>query len=182
MNDNMEIDVAGFFSWAYGDSRDEDFGVMTAENLVHKSLYGIAPRRINWDAYDVVTSDGTTVEVKCSGKMSTRGYIDQPNPTYDIRIKDPWLVCENRYLGRSCRYADIWVFTFYSEDRSDYLDPFNADKWEYLVTTSDWLNEMFGNQKTVRRSVLLKAGLKPVGCVDLRKAVDALACNVATLH
>ncbi len=182
MNDQSEMVGVEFFSWAFGDRHEEELGEMAAEFLVHKAIGGVTPRRISWGAYDVVTSNGTTIEVKCAGTMKLGGFTNPPNPTYEIRMMDPWLVCENRYLGKSCRYADVWIFVFYREDCSEFSDPFNVDQWEYLVTTSSWLYEMFGDQKTVRRSVLLAKGLEPVRFTELENSVDILTHCASIVH
>jgi len=83
--------------------------------------------------YDVTTSGGTTVEVKSSGLVHS-WTSDKPSPPiYDISKKGPWLAGENRYLGRVCRYADVWVLAFHHEYRRDRAYPFDVDQWEFLV-------------------------------------------------
>ena len=71
----------------------------------------------------------------------------------------------------NCRYSDVWVCAFHHEQNRDRVDPFNVNQWEFLVTISKWLDQRFGDQKTARRSVLLAAGLNPVGYLDLSKIV-----------
>jgi hypothetical protein len=55
-------------------------------------------------------------------------------------------------------------------------DVLNVSKWRFLVTSTAKLNEVFGEQKTVRLSVLEKKGC----CIEtkfkgLKTAVDGIA-------
>ena len=166
-----KIDQATFLSWAFGDTLDNTLRAVIAEFIVHQAVSGLSSHRANWDAYDVTSQDGTTIEVKSSGLVHSWTSPKPSAPTYDISKKEPWLADENQYLGKTCRYSDVWVFAFHHEDRRDRADPFNVNQWEFLVTTSEWLDQTFGDQKTVRRSVLLASGLKPVEYSGLSQAV-----------
>lgn len=58
--------VQDFWAWALSDLRDNTVRPMLAEFLVAQALGAAHRPRIEWDAYDVVTPDGITVEVKSS--------------------------------------------------------------------------------------------------------------------
>ena len=104
-----KINKVAFLSWAFGDTLDNALRAVIAEFIVHQAVGGTAQHRINWAALDVTTPDGTKIEVKSSGLVHSWTSDNPSPPTYDISKKDPWLADENRYLGRVCRYSDVWV-------------------------------------------------------------------------
>ncbi len=173
MNDyfNMKLDH-NFINWAFRNTLDNSFRGIVAEYLVHNAVGGASIHRVNWDAYDVEMNDGTKVEVKSSGYVQSWSQKKPSVILFDISKKDPWKASENQYLGYKCRYADIWVFAVHAEKDRDKADPFDLSQWQFLVTTSDWLDAEFGDQKTVRYSMLLNKGLYPVPYSDLLKTIQ----------
>ena len=161
-----------FINWAFSNVLDNSLRGVIGEYIVHKAVGCIRKHRINWDAYDVEMEDGTKIEVKTSGYIQSWSQKKPSTLLFDISKKDPWLASENRYLGYKCRYADLWVFAVHSENDRDKADPFNLDQWQFLVTTSSWLNEKFNDQKTVRHQILLKKGLYPVSYSDLYETIQ----------
>jgi hypothetical protein len=47
------------------------------------------------------------------------------------------------------------------------------------VTSARWLDGQFGDQKSVRYSVLLSKGLRPVGYSELATEIDRVKSDVA---
>jgi hypothetical protein len=45
------------------------------------------------------------------------------------------------------------------------------DNWEFLVCTANYLNEKFGNQKSVGLNILKNSGLVPIAYDKLASAV-----------
>lgn len=161
-----------FIAWAFGNTLDNTLRGVVAEFLVHKAVGGISPHRLNWDACDVEMQDGTKIEVKASGYLQSWKQEKASVIQFDISEKDPWLARENRFLGRKCRYSDIWVFAVHAEQDIEQANPLDASQWEFLVTTTPWLNETFPAQKSIRYSVLLNKGLVAVAYSDLPAAIE----------
>src|SRR3954463_9010711 len=61
--------VGDFWAWALSDLRTNTVRPMLAEFLVARALDAAARPRIEWDAFDVVTPDGVTAEVKWSAYL-----------------------------------------------------------------------------------------------------------------
>lgn len=151
-----------FLDWAFSNVLDNSLRGIIGEYIVHRAVGGVCKHRINWDACDVEMEDGTKIEVKVSGYIQSWSQKKPSTLVFDISKKDPWIASENRYLGYKCRYADVWVFAVHAESTRDKADPFNLAQWQFLVTTSSWLDAEFNDQKTVRYQILLKKGLCPV--------------------
>lgn len=162
-----------FLDWAFGDSLDNVLRGVIAEYLVHTAVGGINAQRSNWDAFDVQLADGTTIEVKAAGLAQSWSSKKPTPPSYAISPKSqPWSAEEGRWIERTGRLADLWVFAFHAETDASRADPFSTAQWEFQVASSKWLDERFGNQKSVRRSVLLDSGLRPVSYDELLSAVQ----------
>lgn len=162
-----------FTKWAFSNVLDNSTRGLIAEYLVFLAVDGRGDARVNWDAFDVAMQDGTKIEVKTSGYLQSWPQKKPSILTFDISKKDPWLAAENRFLGKNCRYADIWVFAVHTETEIDKADPFDTKQWQFLVTTSTWLDTEFKEQKTVRYSTLCSKGLKPVEYPEISKAIQS---------
>jgi hypothetical protein len=167
-----------FVDWAFGNTMDNALRGVVAEYLVHKAVGGIAEHRVNWDAYDVEMPDSCKIEVKTSGYLQEWQQARPSIIQFDIARKDPWIAKENRFVGQKCRYSDIWVFAVHTEQDPELADPFKTDQWQFLVTSARWLDETFGDQKSVRYSVLLGKGLKPVNYSELAREIDKAKASV----
>lgn len=168
----MILDLNEFSSWAFGDTLDNTLRAIIGEFIVLKAVESKAIHRLNWDGYDIKMTDGTKIEVKVSGYVQSWKQDKPSIIEFDIEEKDPWISAEARYLGQKCRYADIWVFAVHREQARSAANPFDTSQWEFLVTSTKWLNEMFGAQKSARYSVLKSKGLKPVEFIALAEEIE----------
>lgn len=168
----MILDLNEFQSWAFGDILDNTFRGIIGEFIVLKSVENQSIHRLNWDGYDIKMTDGTKIEVKVSGYVQSWNHNKLSVIGFDIKEKDPWIASEARYLGQKCRYADIWVFAVHREQDRSAANPFDTDQWEFVVTSTNWLNETFGKQESVRYSVLKGKGLKAVEFTELAEEIE----------
>ena len=174
----MILDLNEFQSWAFGDTLDNTFRGIVGEFIVLKAVESESIHRLNWDGYDIKMLDGTKIEVKVSGYLQSWNHNKLSIIGFDIKEKDPWIESEARYLGQKCRYADIWVFAVHREQDRSAVNPFDTDQWEFLVTSTKWLNETFGAQKSVRYSTLLAKGLKPVEFSALGREIELAKASI----
>ncbi len=168
----MKLEKADFYEWAFGNTLDNTTRAIIAEYLVHRAVGGIDRHRLAWNAFDIETPDGITIEVKATGQTQSWHSENRCVPDFDISIKkEPWLARENRYIRKTTRYAHIWVFAVHDTKDRATAEPFDTSQWRFLVTTSEWLEHEFGDQKRVRLSVLIRHGLTPVPYDSLRESV-----------
>ncbi|PUB84400.1 MAG: hypothetical protein DBP02_08880 [gamma proteobacterium symbiont of Ctena orbiculata] len=165
----MRLEKTDFYEWAFGNTLDNTTRAIIAEYLVHRAVGGVDRHRLNWNAFDIETPEGFTIEVKAAGLIQSWATEKQCVPEFDISIKNKlWLARENRYIPMTTRYSDIWVFAFHEETDRNLAEPLDTSQWRFLVTTSKWLEQNFGDQNKVRLSVLIKHGLTTVPYDRLR--------------
>ena len=174
----MILSLNEFQNWAFGDSLDNTLRAIIGEFIVLKAVEAEAVVRLNWDGYDILMRDGTKIEVKVSGYLQSWKQNGLSTISFDISKKDPWIAKENRSLGHKCRFADVWVFAVHREQDRERANPFDTEQWEFLVTSTAWLDKVFNNQKTVRYSILRGNGLEPVGFEALVQAVEEAKTTV----
>ena len=168
----MILDLNEFQNWAFGDSLENTLRAIVGEFIVLKAVKAEAVHRRNWDGCDILMTDDTKIEVKVSGYVQSWQQKGPSTISFDIALKDPWFARESRSLGYKCRHADVWVFAVHHEQDRHKANPFDTDQWGFLVTSSRWLNEVFGTQKSVRYSVLRQNGLELVGFDKLAEAIE----------
>lgn len=168
------LDVKDFVNWAYGNLLDNTTRGVVAEYLVHKALNSSTTNRINWDGYDILYKN-IKIEVKASGYIQHWNKKGQYSKIrFDISKKNPWLAEHNKWLGRVCRYSDIWIFCVHKEKDFDQANALDESQWIFYCTTSKWLDKNFADQKNVSLKVIIKIGLESVNYKNLKKHIDNL--------
>jgi hypothetical protein len=170
--DAMKAGRAEFYAWALGNELDNTNRAIIAEYLVHRAVGCVQRWRVAWNAFDLEAPDGTTIEVKAAGLVQSWESAQPCKPDFDIsKKKMAWLARENRYIEQNCRNAQVWVFAVHEEHDRDKADPFDTSQWSFYVTTSSWLDQVFGDQRRVRLSVLVHKGLRATAYEELAHTV-----------
>lgn len=151
-------DLNGFWSWAYSNVIDNAERGALAEYLVACALGVNENVRVNWDKYDLLSSEGIAVEVKSSGylqswdqeKLSSLGFGIQP--TYG------WDSSSNTYSDELARQSDIYVFCAHKHTEQNTVNPLDISQWDFYLLPIETLNEKAGAQKKAQLSSLLKMG------------------------
>lgn len=119
------VTVRDFWSWGMSDLRTNTLRGVLAEFIVSRAVGSLSVRRVEWDAFDVLTPEGVRVEVKAAAYL--QGW-SQPRLT-DIRFSglSARLLDEaaNTYAGDRDYNADVYCFcvqTATSHDTLDVLD------------------------------------------------------------
>ena len=145
----IPVDILSFWQWAASSITGNRLRGHLAEYLVAVDL-GVADGvRHEWDDYDVLTSEGIKVEVKCAsyiqswhqGKLSSIQFGIAPSKTWDYEKK--------RRTDAKSRIADVYVFCLLAEKDQAKFDPTDLDQWEFYVLTTREIEEQLGNQKSL---------------------------------
>lgn len=120
------------WSWVLSDLRTNTVRPMLAEFLVARALKAASRPRIERDAYDVVTPDGVTVEVKSSAYLQA---WEQAAPSV-VRFSGLrgriWDESGGR-AGQQSYNADVYVFALITtRDHASY-DPLDLAQWSFWV-------------------------------------------------
>lgn len=153
----VDATVQDFWRFAMSDLRMNNVRGYFAEFLVAMALGAEGPR-IEWDAYDVLASDGTRVEVKSSAYPQV---WDQRRPS---RIKftgltgRTWTPQEGESPTATFN-ADVYVFAVQTAQTHDQYDPLDVSQWSFYV---------------LGRRVLEDLGYQSLGLATLGKLTSAV--------
>ena len=73
----IDCTVLDFWRWAFADLSDDDVKGFFAEWLVHRLLGVPTRRRISWANSDIITPDGTRIEVKSTAYWQSWKYLGE---------------------------------------------------------------------------------------------------------
>ena len=168
------LTLGDFWSWAYSDMLSNGNRSVFAEFLVGMALDATQSPRREWDFVDLRYGD-KLIEVKASGYAQSWEPMAKPSPiAFDIGKKLPWDGETNAYGSTRVRSADCYVFCVHNEtDRERArLSVLDAASWSFYAVATEQIERAFGEQKTVRLT-MLAALCEPVDFRHLRAAVDA---------
>ncbi len=168
------LDITSFWKWAFSDLLSNSLRGALAEYMVSIALGCTERPRVEWDAYDLKRSDGTKIEVKSSAYLQAWKQKKLSVITFDIAMKKAWDSESDQVQVKAMRSADLYIFSVFATlDRST-ANPLDVHQWFFLVTSSAFLNQFFGHQRSVRLSSLEKKGLKRCSFDELKSECDQL--------
>lgn len=131
---------------------------MVAEYLVARALDLTANCRAEWDACDLRSPEGFTVEVKSAAYVQTWTQARPSRISFGIQPSYGWDASTNTSSIDRRRPADVYVFCLLHHSDKATLDPLNLDQWRFHVLPTTVLNEKIPQQKTISLSALLTLG------------------------
>lgn len=156
----LGFDLLSFWQWSASDLASNALRGRLAEFLVAKAL-GIADGvRAEWDAYDLKTQNGTTIEVKSAAYLQTWYQKTRSAICFDIAPTRFWSAETNLYAAQVRRQADVYVFALLAHAEKASLDPMDVSQWRFYVLRTSLLDAKHPTQKQLSLSALLK--LEPV--------------------
>ncbi len=165
--------ILDFWVWMGSDVLNNAFRGMVAEYIVGQATgaWNHAAVRVEWDQVDIRTPEGISIEVKSAAYIQS---WRQPRPSrIDFRIAKTlsWDSVTGEYSETPIRSADVYVFCLLFHRDEMTINPLELTQWEFTVVPTKTLDEVLGDQKTVRLSRLRELGAAPVGYRQLRTAV-----------
>ena len=169
--DSIGATVLDFWRWSSSDIIGNRLRGHLAEFVVAKALDCATGVRAEWDAIDLVSHDGTKIEVKSSSYVQSWAQTRPSRITFDIQPKQAWDATTNTWSEHPIRSADVYVFCVLgSPDRLD-VNPLDLEQWDFHCLPSRILDEQLGNQQTLALSRLQDLGAIQVSYRELKKAV-----------
>lgn len=158
----LPFDLLSFWQWSASDLVSNALRGRLAEFLVAQAL-GIADGvRNEWDAYDLRTSDGLTIEVKSAAYLQTWAQKRLSTISFDIAPTRLWEATTNELASELRRQAVLYVFALLAHRDKSTVNPMDVLQWEFFVLSAAVLNERLPKQKEIGLDSLLK--LQPVRC------------------
>jgi len=162
------LKTLSFYKWAFGDLTEQDSDIgMLAEYLVGDILNCLPPSRKVNAPFDLITKNGTTLEVKATThKYAQKGRT--PYYRWDVSTQSEMLK-GNRSI------AGYWLFliaTFPRETSSAprVVQAFDLKNWKAYVVSGEKLRTA-GCTRYVSESTLKRLGAKAIPLKDLNHEI-----------
>jgi hypothetical protein len=168
----IQFDLLSFWQWSASDLVSNALRGRLAEFLVGNALGIIDGVRSEWDAYDLRTAEGVTIEVKSAAYLQT-SQVKLSTIQFDVRLTRYWDVATNVYHPISKRQAQVYVFALLAHQDKNTLDPLNIDQWRFFALPTYVLNERLPIQKQVRLSRLLEIGAVQCDYHGLKDTIES---------
>lgn len=141
-----------FWRWASSDLASNATRGVLAEFIVAKMLGIELATRNEWDDFDLITPDGTKIEVKSSAYIQSWHQKKHSAPKFDIAKRkyytDP-ATGEYKKYDTPRRTADLYIFALMKGMITQTSDPLDLDHWEFYQLTREVIDQKFGDRKSV---------------------------------
>jgi hypothetical protein len=171
----LPFDLLSFWQWSASDLASNALRGRLAEFLVAQAL-GVADGvRAEWDAYDLRSRSGATIEVKSAAYLQTWAQKTISAISFDIAPTRFWDAATNVLAPEARRQADLYVFALLAHQDKATFDPMDVAQWTFFVVPTTVLNTQLPAQKQLGLAGL--RNLNPVECGfgQLRAAVEDVA-------
>lgn len=155
----LRLQVKDFWKWSVSDLVSNATRGILAEFLVASALGLSGGVRNEWDAFDILMTDGMKIEVKSAAYLQSWAHVNLSKISFKISPTYSWDSQTNKTSAEQHRQADIYIFCLLKHLEKETLDPLNLDQWEFYLLTSKILNEKVPTQKSISLAKLLQ--LKP---------------------
>lgn len=174
--ESIGADLLGFWRWAYSDLVSNATRGILAEYIVGLALDCVDGRaRAEWDACDLRTPGGDSVEVKSAAYVQTWRQRELSKIRFSIIPTNGWDAASNTVSAERRRQADVYVFCLLAHTHKPTVCPLNLDQWEFYILSTKRLNNLVGDQKTITLASLLKLSPSKAPFAELRRCIQLAA-------
>lgn len=175
---DIDATVRDFWAYALSNLKENAARGYLAEFLVAKAVGATGPR-IEWDAYDVLAPDGTTIEVKTSGHAQTwqrsgpvvLKFGGLPGSREGSKVKRSWSAATGEMIDAFV--ADVYVFCVQTTTADRPYDGLDIGAWDFYVLSGGVVAGT--GQKSMVLSRVIRLGGEPIAWHDLAEAIQAVA-------
>lgn len=171
-----------FWSWAFSDLVNNAMRGVLAEYIVGVALQCVDHWRREWNATDLRTAQGWRIEVKSSAYLQSWPQTKLSSIKFDIEPKTGWDAEMNTNATERKRQADVFVFCVLTHKDKATVNPLDLDQWDFYVVSTNRLNAMVGEQKSITLDSLLQHDPTKTTFTDLPSCVEAAAQEPPVVH
>lgn len=165
------FDLMDYWRWTASDLLNNTSRGNLAEFIIGRALGVAAPLRATWDEYDLLTEDGTRIEVKSSAYIQGWSQVKHSRPSFGIAPSRAW---DKERAGRAqgtARHSDVYVFALLHHKDQPTVDPTDLSQWTFYVLPTRVLNAERPDQKNIGLNGLHSLGAEVVRFDGIRAAV-----------
>lgn len=174
-NQDKISDLLSFWQWAYSDLVGNTERGALAEYLVACALGINKNCRTSWDKYDLISSEGVTIEVKTSGYLQTWEQNKLSSIQFGISETFGWDSITNTYAVTKERQARVYIFCVHKHDFKETVNPLDISQWDFYILPTEILNQRAKSQRTVSLNALISFGAIKCEYDNLRTEIDKYA-------
>ena len=165
-----------FWSWSRSDLISNTTRGILAEFIVADALgIPLDDVRDEWEAFDLITTNGITVEVKSAAYIQSWRQAGLSSIIFRVPKTRAWNADTNIQERESRRQAQVYVFALLAHKDKATIDPLNVGQWSFFVLPTTYLNARARSQHSITlRSLEALAG-RAVSYHDLQVAVNRAA-------
>lgn len=166
--------VLDFWRFALSDLKMNNARGYFAEFLVARAV-GSTACRVEWDPYDVLAPDGTTIEVKSSAYLQAGGQARLSSIRF-TGLKRAVLSPEtNDYAPEQTYNADVYVFAIQTAMTHESYDPLDTRQWCFHVLPRREVEAL--GQSSIGWPTLHRLAGEPIAYPDLADAIHEAASS-----
>ena len=151
--------LSDFWEWSFSDLLNNTLRGAFCEFIVAASLdLDLDACRTDWTAWDLtfphqwrdgdVIKDEVHLEVKSCAYLQSWEQTKPSNILFSIRPTLAW-DSTTGYGDEVRRQSDVYVFGLYTVTDRSMADPMNLDGWRFYIISTQTLNDICGDQKTI---------------------------------
>jgi hypothetical protein len=167
----LDISLLEFWQWGFSDITNNTTRGILAEFIIARALDCETQVRETWDSYDLITPHGIKVEVKSSSYLQNWYQKQLSTIQFNCPKTLGWDAQTNTFQSEKERQADIYIFAVLAHKVKSSLNPLDVSQWEFYVITTQRLNEIALNKKTITLSKLRRFGIEAVPYSKLKDVI-----------
>lgn len=164
--------ILDYWRWAHSDIVSNAERGKLAEFIVKTAVVSSAPFRTEWDAVDIISPNGTRIEVKSSAYLQSWSCKTLSKIQFDIAPKKSWDSETNTYYDTIGRNADVYVFCLFANKNPKIANPLDTSQWEFYILPTKVLNQRVPLQKSIVLSSLLKLGAVQTDYQNIQRTIE----------
>ncbi len=149
-----------FWRWSVSDLVSNATRGILAEFIVATAL-GIELKSVReeWGAFDLITPEGITVEVKSAAYIQSWAQKQYSTISFRVPKTHAWNSETNIYENELRRQAQVYVFALLAHKHKQTIDPLDVDHWKFYVLPTIALDARRHSQNSITlRSLESMAG------------------------
>lgn len=158
----LPFTLLDFWQWSSSDLISNTNRGIVAEYLVANDLGLTTDIRTQWRPYDLITENGTKIEVKASAYLQGWFQEDFSKISFSVAPSLAWDRGTNKYARDKKRQADVYIFCLLAHKEPDSLNPLDVEQWKFFVLSTNCLDKEIQNQKKISLD-----GLKRLKAVEV---------------
>jgi len=171
--------VAEFWQYGFSNLNSNVLRGALAEFIVENALKDAKDLTVRnpWGDFDVETSHGKTVEVKCCSYLQDWDQKELSKVVWSgLKAKQLyWSSAVGEFPTKPPDYkSDIYVLALLEHQDPTTLDILNMDQWRFYVLLKERLKEITKNGGSITLQRLEKSGISPVGFSELGNRIISL--------